>query len=68
MPRESRGRLIGIKRVQPIPVSGLVASEMATESKSGQMVPAMREIGRTIELKARESSHISMEISMRETG
>ena len=54
--------------MQPIPVSGLVASEMGTESKSGQMVPAMKEIGRTIELKARESSRISMEISMRETG
>ena len=68
MPRESRGRPIGIKRVQPIPVSGLVASEMGTESKSGQMVPAMREIGKTIELKVRESSPISMETSMRETG
>ena len=68
MPRESRGRPIGIKRVQLIPVSGLVASEMGTESKSGQMVPAMREIGRTIELKVRESSHTLMEISTRETG
>ena len=41
---------------------------MGTESKSGQMVPAMREIGKTIELKVRESSPISMETSMRETG
>ena len=68
MLKERREKPTGIKQEQPIPVSGLVASEMDTESKSGQMVPATREIGRIIELKVRESSHISMETSMRETG
>ena len=68
MPRESRGRPIGIKRVQLIPVSGLVASEMATESKFGQMVPAMREIGKITELKVSENSPILMETFMRATG
>lgn len=68
MLKERREKLIGIKREQPIPVSGLVASEMVTESKFGQMVPAMREIGRTTELKVSENSLISMETSTRATG
>ena len=68
MLREKKEKHIGIKPERPIPVSGLVASEMGTESKYGRMVPAMRETGRTIELKVSENSPISMETFMRETG
>ena len=65
---ERRDQPIDIRPVLLIQVSGLVASEMDTESKYGRMVPAMRETGRTIELKVSENSPISMETFMRETG
>ena len=68
MLRERREKLIGIKQEQRIPVSGLVVSEMVMESKFGQMVPAMREIGKTTELKVSENSPILMETSTRATG
>lgn len=68
MLQESKDRRIDIRQERRIPVSGLVASEMASESKCGQMVPAMRETGRTIELKDLESSPTSMGIFMKVTG
>ena len=57
-----------IRQEQPILVSGLEGSEMATGSKYGLMVHAMRETGRTIEHKALENSLILMEIFTRATG
>ena len=66
--QERREKPIDIRPELLIQVSGLVASEMDTESKYGRMVPAMRETGRTIELKVSENSPISMETFMRETG
>ena len=68
MLRERREKLIGIKQEQRIPVSGLVVSEMVMESKFGQMVPAMREIGKTTEHKASENSPILTVTSTRATG
>ena len=68
MLKERREKPTGIKQEQPIPVSGLVASEMAMESKFGQMVLAMREIGKITEPKVSENSPILMETFMRATG
>ena len=68
MLKESKDLSIGIRQEQLIPVSGRVDSETVSASKCGQMVPAMRETGKTIEHKDSESSPTSMEISMRATG
>ena len=67
-PRESRGQHIDTRQEQPIPVSGLVGSEMDMESKFGQMVPVMKATGKIIEHKVKESSLISMATSMKEIG
>ena len=68
MLKESRGLLIDTRLEQPIPVNGLVDSEMDTESKFGQMVPAMKATGKIIEHKEQESLLISMVTSMKEIG
>ena len=68
MLKESRDQLTPILLALSTLVSGLVASETATESRSGPMEPVMKEIGKTIELTDSESSLISMEMSMRGTG
>ena len=67
-PSESRGLRIDTRPEQPIPVNGLVDSEMDTESKFGQMVPAMKATGKIIEHKEQESLLISMVTSMKEIG
>ena len=67
-PSESRGLRIDTRPEQPILVSGLVGSEMDTESKFGQMVPVMKATGKIIEHKEQESLLISMVTSMKEIG
>jgi len=68
MLKESKDLSIDIRQERHIPVSGKVDSETVSGSKYGQMVPVMRETGRTIEHKDSESSPTSTEISMKATG
>lgn len=57
-----------LKLGQPILANGLEALEMVMENKHGQMELAMKVIGKIIELMAKESLFILMEISMKATG
>jgi len=66
--RESKGLLTDIKLELHTPVSGKEDSEMAMANKFGQMVLVMKVIGKTIEHRALENSHILMVIFTKATG
>ena len=68
MLKESRDQLTPILLALSTLVSGLAASETATESRSGPTEPAMKEIGKTTELTDLASSLTLMEMSMKGTG
>ena len=48
--------------------NGWATCAMASENKNGQTVHSTRESGSTIKLKARASSRMPMEITMKESG
>ena len=68
MLKEKRDLLTLSRRVQHTPVSGLVVSEMVTESSSGQMAPDMKVNGKTIERMVKVNLRILTEIFMEVTG
>lgn len=65
---ERRERPINSNQGQPTLANGKEDSEMGLEFKSGQMVLAMRESGRTTGLMERGNSHMLTRMNMRENG
>lgn len=68
MLNERKENSIPLKREPPTLDNGLEASEMAMESKCGQMVHATKDIGEITELMAKENSFILMEIFTKAIG
>lgn len=68
MPKERRDRPIRSRLGPHMMASGLEDSETVLVFKSGQMVPNMRDSGKTIELMARENLRTSMVTFMMESG
>lgn len=68
MPNERKENSIPLKQELPILDSGSEASEMAMESKFGQMVHATKDIGKTTELMAKENLFILTEIFTKAIG